>query len=182
MAMAMDINFLEEYLDSSKEINAAITLTEVEIRKQTEHLQKRLSQLNNDLVTNDRKFQNDFYTKMVPDKNVNMLLKLNIWLNFIEHEDSCWIIPKGAIRNKFYDLDRYREYSIVDNLREYFTDVIADHLEDKEYELYDDYTQIFDIGILDRICKEMAEDDYEKYKSYIENAIEMNIDNFTCDW
>lgn len=180
--MDMVNNILDEYLESNKEINAAIELTEMEIRKQTEHLQKRLSQLNTDLASNNRKFQENFYTKIVLDKNINILLKLNIWLNFIDHNDSEWIIPKGALRNNFYDLDRYREYSIVDDLREYFADVIADYLEGNEYELYDTYTQIFNTEVLDRICKKMNEEDYKKYESYINNAIEMNIDIFTCDW
>ena len=168
-------NKLEELNLKKKKIN-------LEIAKQTELLQKQLKEVESEIKTIKKEILNQEKLK-VNDKSVHILERFIIW-NGLKHDNVRWLIKHGPIRDSFFDdCNRYRTYSIVERLNDYLSEYVYDNFDDEDLpETEDpyDFSLASEEGI--RFFDEKLDDSQkQEITALIENAIEMNIDEFTCD-
>lgn len=162
--------------DKKKEIKS-------EIAKQTEMLQKQLTEVENEIksINKDIKKINE---NRVNDKSVHILERFMFW-SIMKHENSRWLINRGPIRDTlFNDCDRHRTYSIVETLNDYLAEYVYNNFDEDDFPEIEDFydftlTSPEGVKFFNERLDEVAQ---KELIQLIENAIEMNIDNFTCDW
>lgn len=167
-------NKIEELTSKKKEIND-------EIKERTKILQVSLKETEDEIkyLNNEIKKINK---KRVNDKSVHILERYELWRD-MKHENTRWLIDRGPIRDCFFDEgDRHRTYSIIERLDDFLDEYTSYELDEDNFPDVDlEYSLLTDEGR--KIFDELLDEDQKQFIiNLIENAIDMNIDEFTFDW
>lgn len=175
-----DLKELEKLV---KKLNTKKKEIKAEIAKQTEMLQKQLTEVENEIksINKDIKKINE---NRVNDKSVHILERFIIW-NGLKHDKASWLIDRGPIRDTLFDEgDRHRTYSIVETLNVYLAEYVLNNFDEDDFPEIEDF---YDFSLVSTegikfFNEKLGEVAQKELTELIENAIEMNIDEFTYDW
>ena len=157
------------------------TFIQKQIKEQTESLQKQVKEISNKIKQVKLEIKNDTLNKL-QDKSIHVLERFNLWLN-VKHEDSPRIINEGAVRDYLYDnAQRYRTYYIVEDLQTFLDEGIVYQWDFDEKANEYDYLGLLSDNGAEVFEKVLNDEQKQIITNVIENAIEMNIDEFKFDW
>ena len=174
---------MEELLETLEDLTSKKKQIKNKIKQQTELLQKELTEVDDKIKKVKKSIIKQEKLK-VNDKSVHILERFIIW-NGLKHDNTSWLIEHGPIRDTLFDDgDRHRTYSIVERLDDYLYEYFANNFEADDFP---DIEDLYDINLNCRECiklfdEKLDECQKQEITSLIENAIEMNIDEFTYDW
>ena len=140
-----------------------------EIKEETEKLHNRLT-----IQKNKIKAAKNAIRSIISDKEEHIIKRLWAWTYYGEKEIADWIIEQGMMRDTLFDdMNRHQTY--------YLEDCLLDHI---HYEVNHPDFVLDEVWDPNNIIyfNELDEADQVDLAELIEDALEQNVSEFTCDW